>query len=376
MNAIGCCGVQLYRFGEAISVPFFTHTWRPASFFDKLEANLSLGLHSLVLVDIKTREPTLPSLARGRPVYLPPRFMTVRQAAAQILEIATARASATAIGPSSPAIGVARVGTETQLCVHGSLSQLLTVDFGPPLHSMVLLGRMTDVETGLVGTFCVEAGAAEHFSVEELERIDAAAERAARAHETGYIEEEEEEFSSCDEAGGEVKLVGAKTVEAIAGLGEGGLATLEEGGADTLQEGSAPAVAQGGGKAPMGESAKGHTDADAKASKEEGAPAPASETAFQVADMACQADAERVKSAIMALAGVRSVSIDLQARLVKVAGSPGFPAAGVVIQAVAAAGCAATERRMAGGVFKFDPSEGDVEGGKATADDFLDAFGF
>jgi hypothetical protein len=78
----------------------------------------------------------------------------------------------------------------------------------------------------------------------------------------------------------------------------------------------------------------------------------------------------------MALAGVRSVSIDLQARLVKVAGSPGFPAAGVVIQAVAAAGCAATERRMAGGVFKFDPSEGDVEGGKATADDFLDAFGF
>ena len=29
MNAISCCGLQLYRFGEAVSIPFFTDTWRP-----------------------------------------------------------------------------------------------------------------------------------------------------------------------------------------------------------------------------------------------------------------------------------------------------------------------------------------------------------
>jgi len=56
----------------------------------------------------------------------------------------------TPISGSSRAIGVARVGTETQCCVHGTLSELLTVDFGPHLHSMVLLGTMTEVEVHIM----------------------------------------------------------------------------------------------------------------------------------------------------------------------------------------------------------------------------------
>jgi diphthamide biosynthesis methyltransferase len=53
MNAVGACGLQLYRFGEAISVVFFTETWRPDSFYDKIAANRRLGLHTLCLLDIK-----------------------------------------------------------------------------------------------------------------------------------------------------------------------------------------------------------------------------------------------------------------------------------------------------------------------------------
>lgn len=33
MNAVGACGLQLYRFGEAVSIVFFTETWRPGEFF-------------------------------------------------------------------------------------------------------------------------------------------------------------------------------------------------------------------------------------------------------------------------------------------------------------------------------------------------------
>ena len=55
MNAVGCCGLQLYRFGEAISICFFSPNWRPDSFYDKLVANLATGLHSLLLLDIKAR---------------------------------------------------------------------------------------------------------------------------------------------------------------------------------------------------------------------------------------------------------------------------------------------------------------------------------
>ena len=59
MNAVGACGLQLYRFGEAVSIVFFTDTWRPDSFYDKLAANKRMGLHSLCLLDIKVKEPNL-----------------------------------------------------------------------------------------------------------------------------------------------------------------------------------------------------------------------------------------------------------------------------------------------------------------------------
>lgn len=50
MNAIGVCGLQLYRYGETISLPFFTETWRPDSFYEKIQRNHGLGLHTLCLL--------------------------------------------------------------------------------------------------------------------------------------------------------------------------------------------------------------------------------------------------------------------------------------------------------------------------------------
>lgn len=50
MNAVGVCGLQLYRYGETVSLPFFTDTWRPDSFYEKIERNRKLGLHTLCLL--------------------------------------------------------------------------------------------------------------------------------------------------------------------------------------------------------------------------------------------------------------------------------------------------------------------------------------
>lgn len=50
MNAVGICGLQLYRYGETVSIPFFTETWRPDSFYEKIQRNRSLGLHTLCLL--------------------------------------------------------------------------------------------------------------------------------------------------------------------------------------------------------------------------------------------------------------------------------------------------------------------------------------
>ena len=53
---------------QTVSIPFFTETWRPTSFYARIKNNLAAGLHTLCLLDIKVREPTLESLARGKPV--------------------------------------------------------------------------------------------------------------------------------------------------------------------------------------------------------------------------------------------------------------------------------------------------------------------
>ncbi|KAL5710308.1 diphthine methyl ester synthase [Ranunculus cassubicifolius] len=65
MNAVGVCGLQLYSYGETVSIPFFTDTWRPDSFYEKIKRNRSLELHTLCLLDIRVKEPSMESLARG-----------------------------------------------------------------------------------------------------------------------------------------------------------------------------------------------------------------------------------------------------------------------------------------------------------------------
>jgi diphthine synthase len=50
MNAVGCCGLQLYNYGQTVSIVFFTESWRPDSFYDKIKQNRDIGLHTLCLL--------------------------------------------------------------------------------------------------------------------------------------------------------------------------------------------------------------------------------------------------------------------------------------------------------------------------------------
>lgn len=70
MNAIGACGLQLYNFGQTVSLVFFTDTWKPDSFYDRVKENADLGMHTLVLLDIKVKEQSEENLARYVPIPL------------------------------------------------------------------------------------------------------------------------------------------------------------------------------------------------------------------------------------------------------------------------------------------------------------------
>ncbi|KAG9504224.1 diphthine synthase [Fusarium musae] len=158
MSGIGACGLQLYNFGQTVSMVFFTDTWKPASFYDRIKENRQIGLHTLVLVDIKVKEQSLENMARGRLVYEPPRYMTVGQCAKQMLEIEDERKDGV-YTKDSLAIGAARVGGKTEKFVAGTLEELCSTDeeLGPPLHSLVLLGRRThELELDYVRQFAVD----------------------------------------------------------------------------------------------------------------------------------------------------------------------------------------------------------------------------
>ena len=53
MNAIASTGLQLYNFGDTVSICLWKENWKPTSFVDKIIANLRNGLHVLCLLDIR-----------------------------------------------------------------------------------------------------------------------------------------------------------------------------------------------------------------------------------------------------------------------------------------------------------------------------------
>ena len=62
---------------------FIEKYWYPPLF----QANLERGFHTLCLLDIKVAERSIENMMKNRKIFEPPRFMTVAQAADQLLKI-------------------------------------------------------------------------------------------------------------------------------------------------------------------------------------------------------------------------------------------------------------------------------------------------
>ena len=145
LNSIGITGLSLYRFGETVSIPFFTEKWRPYSFYDKICRNYKNDLHTLILLDIKVKEISEENLAKGKKIYEKPRFMTVNQALEELLEASmkseTIEENKGMINEDNLCFGVARIGSENQIIKAGKIKDIIKQDFGKPLHSVVLCGK-------------------------------------------------------------------------------------------------------------------------------------------------------------------------------------------------------------------------------------------
>lgn len=86
---------------------------------------------------------------------MPPTFMSVNVAARQLLESIKVLEGATEglLGEHHRCVALARVGSDSQRILSCSLSQMLEVDLGPPLHSLIVVGQLHPIESEMLKLF-------------------------------------------------------------------------------------------------------------------------------------------------------------------------------------------------------------------------------
>ena len=121
--ASGFLGLQSYRFGRTVSLPFPEPGFAPTSPLEQIRSNRDAGLHTLVLLDLRPAER---------------RYLTADQA----LGILSERDPLERFLPARLAIAVvARVGTDSAAAWYGTRADLTSAPFGAPMHALVVPGE-------------------------------------------------------------------------------------------------------------------------------------------------------------------------------------------------------------------------------------------
>jgi diphthine synthase len=130
--APGLLGLQHYKFGRTTTLVRPEENWVPTSPFDAVAENHRLGLHTLVLLDIKAHE---------TPAY----FMTAHDGLRLLLDLAERTGNDWFTTDAQVGV-VARAGSDDATVVTGTVDALLVHDMGGPLHCIVLPGNLQVVE--------------------------------------------------------------------------------------------------------------------------------------------------------------------------------------------------------------------------------------
>jgi len=120
----GVSGLQNYRFGKSCSVPFPQKNWSPTTPIDVIAQNLSLRLHTLVYLDIQDN-----------------RYMTVPEAVALLEAMAEKKVCSIPLY-----VGIARAGSDQPVIIAGPAEKIISADFGPPLHILIVPAELHDME--------------------------------------------------------------------------------------------------------------------------------------------------------------------------------------------------------------------------------------
>lgn len=136
-SAISETGLQIYKFGKTASITFPEKDYFPESFYDVLKENSEIGLHTLMLLDVKSEEN---------------KFMSINQAVEILLEIENKRGEQV-FTKETRCVGCARLGSKEQVIKKGRAEDLLNYDFELPPHCLIVLGELHFMEEEALDRF-------------------------------------------------------------------------------------------------------------------------------------------------------------------------------------------------------------------------------
>jgi len=130
ISAVAECGLQAYKFGKTTTLPFPQPNYEPTSPYEAIRGNQSLGLHTLVLLDVKATEGRYMSVGEG----------------IDVLHSLEAKLSQKVFTEDTQIIGMARLGAPDRVIKAGKAEDLKKTDFGGPPHVLVVPGKMHFME--------------------------------------------------------------------------------------------------------------------------------------------------------------------------------------------------------------------------------------
>jgi diphthine synthase len=126
---IGLSGLHNYKFGKTVTIPFSDGPPSETP-YEVIAENLSRGLHTLCLLDIRTDES---------------RYMSIHDALTALLKVEAER-KGEIIAAETLSVGIARAGSEDSQVKAGAIENLLSYDFGKPPHAIIFPGRLHFME--------------------------------------------------------------------------------------------------------------------------------------------------------------------------------------------------------------------------------------
>jgi len=118
--AVSYLGLQQYRFGRTVSLPFAEPGFAPRSPLEQIGENRARGQHTLLLLDLRPAE--------GR-------FLSAAQALRRLRDLDP---EGGVLPRRTPVAVAARIGRDDAQAWFGPLEELIELDFGPPPHVVVV----------------------------------------------------------------------------------------------------------------------------------------------------------------------------------------------------------------------------------------------